>query len=36
MELQQILNLITRILKQNVGLHHICREDFILNIKGKQ
>ena len=30
------LNFICRILKQTVGLQHICREDFILNIKGKQ
>ena len=36
MELQQNLNVITRILKQTVGLQHICREDFILNIKGEQ
>ena len=36
MELQQNLNLITRILKQTAGLQHICREDFIANIKGKQ
>ena len=36
MELQQKLKLITRILKQTVGLQHICREDFILNIIGKQ
>ena len=32
MELQQKLNLITRILKQIVRLQKICREDFILNI----
>ena len=36
MELQQNLNLITRILTQSVGIEHICKEDFILNIKGKQ
>ena len=36
LELQQNLNLITRMLKQTVELQHICREDFILNIKGKQ
>ena len=36
MELQQKFNLITRILKQTVGLQFICKEDFILNIKGKQ
>ena len=36
MELQQNLNLITRILKQTVGLQQICREDFILNIKGNK
>ena len=36
MELQQNLNLVTRILKQTVGLQHIGWEDFILNIKGKQ
>ena len=36
MELQQNSNLIARILKQTVGLQHICQEDFILNIKGKQ
>ena len=36
MELQQNLNLTTRILKQTVGLQHIFREDFILNIKGEQ
>ena len=37
MELQQNLNLITRILKQTVGLQHkiICREGFILHIKGR-
>ena len=35
MELQQNLNLITQILKQTVGLQHICEEDFILNSKGK-
>ena len=34
--LQQNLNLITRILKQTVGLQQICGEDFIVNIKGKQ
>ena len=32
MELQQNLNLKTRILNQTVGLQHICKEDFILNI----
>ena len=36
MELQQLSNLINRILKQSVGLQHICREDFILNMKGMQ
>ena len=36
MELQQNLNLVTRILKQTVGFQYICKEDFILNIKGKQ
>ena len=36
MELHQKLNLITRILKQTVGLKHIFREGVILNIKGKQ
>ena len=36
MELQQKLNLTTRILKQTVGLQHICREDFFLDIKAKQ
>ena len=36
MELQQNLNVITRILKQTVGLQYICKEYFILNIKGKQ
>ena len=36
MDLQQNLNLITGILKKNVGLQHICREDFILYIKGEQ
>ena len=36
MELQQLSNLITQILKQSVGLQHICREDFILNMKGMQ
>ena len=36
MELQQNLNLITRILKQIVRLQYIFREDFILNIKGNQ
>ena len=36
MELQQILNLITGIIKQTVGLQYICRKDFILNMKGKQ
>ena len=36
MELQQKLNLITGIFKKIVGLQHICRGDFILNIKGKQ
>ena len=38
MEVQQKLNLITRILKQTVGLPHIkfYRESFILNIRGKQ
>ena len=34
MELQQHLNLITRILKQTVELQKMCREDFILNMKG--
>ena len=29
MELQQNLNLIIRILKQTVGLQHICSKDFI-------
>ena len=36
MEFQQKLKLITRILKQTVGLQHICREDCILNVIGKQ
>ena len=36
MELQQNLNLMTGILKQAVKLQHICKEDFILDIKGKQ
>ena len=36
MELQQSSNLITRILKQTVGLPQLCREDFKLNIQGKQ
>ena len=36
MELQLKFNLITRILKQTVGLQHICWEDFIVYIKGKQ
>ena len=36
MEFQQNLDLITRELKQTVGLQHFCREDFILNIKGKK
>ena len=36
MELRRNLNFITRILKQNVRLHYICRGDFILDIKGKQ
>ena len=36
MALQQKFNLITWILKQTVGLQHICKEGFILNIKGKQ
>ena len=36
MGLQQKLNLISRILKQTVELQHIPREDYILNIKGKQ
>ena len=36
MELQQKLNIITRILKQILGLQCICRDDFILNIKGNQ
>ena len=36
MVLQQNLNLITRILKQTMGLQQICREDFNLNIKGKK
>ena len=35
MELQQNLNSITQILKQTVALHHIYKEDFILDIKGK-
>ena len=35
MEKQQNLNLITQILMQTVGLKHICKEDFILNIKEK-
>ena len=34
MELQQHLNLITRVLKQTVGLQHIHRENVILNIRG--
>ena len=36
MKLQKNLNLITRILKQTVGVQHMCRVRFILNIKGKQ
>ena len=36
MEFQQNSHLLTRILKQTVGLQHICREDVILNTKGKQ
>ena len=36
MVLQQNLNLIARISKEIVGLQHICREDSIFNIKGKQ
>ena len=36
MKLQQNLNTITRILKQTMGLQHICEEDFILNIKEKK
>ena len=36
MELQQNLNVVTRILKPNVGLQHMYRKDFILNIKDKQ
>ena len=35
MELQHNFNIINRILKQTVGSEHICREDFILYIKGK-
>ena len=35
MELQQNVNLITQILKQTVGLEQICKEDFILDFKGK-
>ena len=33
MELQQNLNLKTQIL--NLGLQHICKEKFILNIRGE-
>ena len=36
MKLQQNLNLTTRILKQTVELPQLCREDFILNIQGKE
>ena len=36
MELQQNVCIITRILKQTVRLQHICRDGFILYIKGKQ
>ena len=36
MELQQNFNFITRTLKQTVWQQHICRKDFILNMKGKQ
>ena len=35
MELQQNLYIITQILEQTMGLQHICKEDFSLNIKGK-
>ena len=35
MDSQQKLNLITRILKQTVGLQNFCWEDFTLNIKKK-
>ena len=36
MELQQKLNLKTRIFNQGMGLQHICTKYFIVNIKGKQ
>ena len=36
MEFQPNLDLISRILKQTVGLQHICRVDYIFNINGKQ
>ena len=35
MELQQNLNLITRILKQTVGLEHICRKILSFMLKGR-
>ena len=36
MKLQQNLNLLTLFFKQNLGLKHICRDNFILNTRGKQ
>ena len=35
MDLQQNLNLITRILRKTVGLQYVCKDDFILTMKGK-
>ena len=36
MELQQNLNLLTLFFKQTLGIQAICRDDYILNIRGKQ